>query len=334
MIIGFLTINDSINKIKTLSSFNNKLKNLIESNSLLVIFNFSFYQYDFSQYIQENLSLLNHWDKIINCKIITEKENVYIPYIIQKIILEKLSEKINLAQFQYFISNSDTVFSEVIPFISHKFNGSTISLVENIITSNQNNEIMFSTTNFGGKLISTIKPLKKPVFITIKSFNNNSQIQNNNNMNIDEIEIKLTEEYYDIEIIETKKEETEIKLEEAKIIISGGRGLGSKEGFDLLKELAQLLGAAIGASRAAVDSGWIEPQYQIGQTGKTVSPELYIAVGISGASQHIAGINKSKYIVSINTDPEAPIIKYSHFAIIEDYKVFIKDFINVLKQSK
>lgn len=136
-----------------------------------------------------------------------------------------------------------------------------------------------------------------------------------------------------VKIIDRQIEERKINIKGASVIVSGGYGVGSKENFKLLYDLAEVLGAEVGASRAAVDSGFAEHARQVGQTGVTVRPKLYIACGISGQIQHTAGMDQSAMVISINTDPEAPINKIADFAITGDMNEVIPKMIKYYKQN-
>ncbi len=130
--------------------------------------------------------------------------------------------------------------------------------------------------------------------------------------------LQMTEEQVRTKVLEFIRGTETVNLADAEIIVSGGRGVGGPEGFKPIRELAEVLGAAVGASRAAVDSGWISYEHQVGQTGRTVRPKIYIACGISGSIQHQAGMKTSEIIVAINKDPEAPIFKIATYGIVGD----------------
>jgi electron transfer flavoprotein alpha subunit len=148
-----------------------------------------------------------------------------------------------------------------------------------------------------------------------------------------EVSKYVSDEDFVVEVIERHMEKSKLNIKGAPIIVAGGYGVGSKEGFKLVHELADVLGGEVGASRAAVDAGFTEHERQIGQTGVTVRPKLYIACGISGQIQHTAGMDGSAMIVSINTDPEAPINKIADYAITGSVEEVIPKMIKYYKQN-
>ena len=134
-------------------------------------------------------------------------------------------------------------------------------------------------------------------------------------------------------LVETVSQAAEgVRLEDANIVVGGGRGLGGPEPFDQLEDLASLLGGAVGASRAVCDAGWLDHSYQVGLTGKTITPDLYITVGISGASQHMAGCSASKNIIAINRDADANIFKSASFGVVGDWKNVLPSFIETVRE--
>lgn len=143
----------------------------------------------------------------------------------------------------------------------------------------------------------------------------------------------IAEDELNTKILGFTQSETAVNLVEADIIVSGGRGMGKPEGFEVVKALADVLGGAVGASRAAVDSGWISVEHQVGQTGKTVKPKIYVACGISGAIQHLAGMRTADCIVAINKDAEAPIFKIASYGVVGDYTQVVPKLVEEFKKA-
>jgi electron transfer flavoprotein alpha subunit len=173
---------------------------------------------------------------------------------------------------------------------------------------------------YAGKLLSKcVIPERRPQIITLRARAfPRPEPDPGRSGEVVQVTLALTEDQIKNKVTGLEAAEGQVSLADAAIIVSGGRGVNGLEGFAPVRELAQVLGGAMGASRAAVDAGWIPYAHQVGQTGKTVSPDLYIACGISGAIQHQAGMRTSKVIVAINKDPEAPIFKLAHYGIVGD----------------
>ena len=148
-----------------------------------------------------------------------------------------------------------------------------------------------------------------------------------------EEKVQLSKDDLVLEIIKEHKRQKKVDLKAARVIVAGGAGVGSKDNFKLVWELANALGAAPGATRAAVDLGFIDHDHQIGQTGTTVRPSLYIAIGISGAIQHQSGMNESQKIIAINNDPDAPILQIAHYKIVGDLNVVVPQITKAVKEK-
>ena len=198
-----------------------------------------------------------------------------------------------------------------------------------------NGDLLATRPAFGGNLMATIAcPNHRPQMATVRPGVFSKLTEKKENFNIENVTVNLEASDIRTTVLEVVKANKDIvDIGEAKVIVAGGRGVGSKENFAMLQELATTLGGVVGASRGAVDKGWIERDYQIGQTGKTVRPTIYVACGISGAIQHVAGMQESDMIIAINKDEAAPIMKVADYAIVGDINKVIPEMISKLKES-
>ena len=200
----------------------------------------------------------------------------------------------------------------------------------------ENGALLATRPAFGGNIMATIAcPNHRPQMATVRPGVFSRLTEKNYDYKVENVNVELEASDIRTTILEVVKANKQvIDISEAKIIVSGGRGVGSKENFSLLQELADTLGGVVGGSRGAVDKGWIERDYQVGQTGKTVRPSIYIACGISGAIQHVAGMQESDMIIAINKDESAPIMKVADYAIVGDLNKVIPEMINELKSME
>ncbi len=218
----------------------------------------------------------------------------------------------NVGSFTHILAPATTFGKNVMPRISAKLDTQQISDIISIESDNT-----FKRPIYAGSCIATVKSNDSTKVITVRSTAFDPVGCNNSGIEISEIDALETSgisKFISEEIAQSDRPE----LTSADIVISGGRGMQSGDNFHLLDSIADKLGAAVGASRAAVDAGFVPNDYQVGQTGKIVAPDLYIAVGISGAIQHLAGMKDSKVIVAINKDEDAPIFQVADYGLVAD----------------
>ncbi len=261
---------------------------------------------------QEVLSLAR---KLPVSKLINLERPIETPYSTEAFVAEliKIAESENP---DYFIFGQTPIGRDLSALLSARLN---IGFINDITGyKKENSHLVFTKPLFAGKVIGEFTfTSEPPSVITIRP-----NIFAPEQLSPEEAEVETRQpDFSNVgavvkEIVE--KPTGMVDLKEADIIISGGRGIGEAKNFELLFDFARAVGAAVGASRAVVDAGWIDHSHQVGQTGKVVNPSLYIACGISGAIQHLAGMRTSKCIVAINNNPNAPIFKVADYGIVED----------------
>ncbi|MDK0698151.1 electron transfer flavoprotein subunit alpha/FixB family protein [Clostridium perfringens] len=200
----------------------------------------------------------------------------------------------------------------------------------------ESGDLLATRPAFGGNLMATIVcPDHRPQMATVRPGVFEKLPLGENDTTVENVEVKFNSNDIRTKIVEIIKEHKDIvDISEANVLVAGGRGIGSEENFKMLKELAEVMNGSIAASRAAVEKGWVDKDYQVGQTGKTVRPNIYVACGISGAIQHAAGMQDSDMIIAINKDANAPIMKIADYAIVGDVNKVVPEFIAQLKAMK
>jgi electron transfer flavoprotein alpha subunit len=216
---------------------------------------------------------------------------------------------------------------EVAPRVAHRLQAGLVTEVVKAEAAEA--AVTFQRNLYGGRCLAVLKAERFPVVATIKPRAwEPAPEQPSGGNEVVRLEGEKEAAGSRTAVVERVAEEVRgVRLENARVVVSGGRGCKGPEPFKQLEELATMLKGAVGATRAATDAGWVPVTRQVGQTGKTVSPDLYIAVAISGAIQHLAGMSASKTIVAINSDPDAPIFKVAHLGVVGDFKAVLPPFV-------
>lgn len=239
---------------------------------------------------------------------------------------------------QIVLFGATAIGRDLAPRVSARVHtGLTADCTSLAIETEDNNNLYMTRPAFGGNIMATIAcPNHRPQMATVRpGVMQIAQYDEKRKVDVEKIEWNVPQDNINVQVLEVIKQiQEKMNVEDAKVLVSGGRGMGKPENFKMLEELAELLGGTIAASRAVVDAGWVDKDRQVGQTGKTVRPNLYIACGISGAIQHLAGMEESDMIIAINKDEYAPIFEVADVGIVGDVNKVVPKFIEQLKKQK
>jgi electron transfer flavoprotein alpha subunit len=227
---------------------------------------------------------------------------------------------------------SDTASLELTARLATRLGGSPMS--DATALSVIDGAIRVTRSAYGGKAEAVFELKRSPAVVWLRGRAFEPAAPTGGEASVDWAAVELPHDV-PTRITDRHVEETDgIPLEEAQVVVGGGRGIGGAEPFGELRKLAEVMTAAVGASRAACDEGWVPPSVQIGQTGKKIAPELYLAIAVSGAAQHLLGVSDAKTICAVNTDPDAPIFRHCRFGIVEDYRKVVPLLIQRLRELR
>ena len=246
-------------------------------------------------------------------------------------LTEVLSEIVKEENPDIVLVANTTLAKDIAPRIAGRMNLGCVSDVIGI--DKIDNKVIYTRPAYGGTILEHIE-VDGAAVVTVRN-GSFSKPEAASNAGVTEKDIKIPTGAVKAKIINTVKEISEsVNLEEAEVIVSGGRGMANPENFKLVEELARVLGGVVGATRPAIESGWISRAHQVGQSGKIVAPKLYIACGISGATQHTSGMSGSNYIVAINKDEDAPIFEIANIGIVGNVTEILPVMIEEMKKVK
>jgi electron transfer flavoprotein alpha subunit len=282
--------------------------------------------------IQEEVNEIAHYgaDEIIYF------ENELLKEYSTDLYTKTVSDYLKDNKFEIVIFGASSIGRDYAPRVAARIGTGLVADCTKLDIREEDGLFLQTRPAFGGNLMATIIcPNDRPQMATVRPGVMETAIRINQKSKIVTLHPNLSEEDIIAKTIKVIRDKSKhVSLADAEIIVSGGRGVKDKEGFQLLEKLADVLGATVGASRVAVDQGWIDHSRQVGQTGQTVRPIVYVACGISGAIQHMVGIEESDYIIAINKNPKAPIMERANLAIEGDLFKVIPELINEIKAYK